>query len=44
MYPGMINTHTHLFQTFMKGLGEGLPLLPVDQRNHCARRRRHDPP
>ena len=22
----MINTHTHLFQTFMKGLGEGLPL------------------
>jgi 5-methylthioadenosine/S-adenosylhomocysteine deaminase len=26
VFPGMINTHTHLFQTFMKGLGEGLPL------------------
>jgi 5-methylthioadenosine/S-adenosylhomocysteine deaminase len=26
VFPGLINTHTHLFQTFMKGLGEGLPL------------------
>lgn len=26
IFPGLINTHTHLFQTFMKGLGEGLPL------------------
>ncbi len=24
--PGLINTHTHLFQTFLRGLGEGLPL------------------
>lgn len=24
--PGLINAHTHLFQTFMRGLGEGLPL------------------
>lgn len=24
--PGLINTHTHLFQTFQKGLGEGLTL------------------
>jgi 5-methylthioadenosine/S-adenosylhomocysteine deaminase len=26
LFPGLINTHTHLLQTFMKGLGEGLPL------------------
>jgi 5-methylthioadenosine/S-adenosylhomocysteine deaminase len=26
VFPGLINTHTHLFQTFMKGLGEGLAL------------------
>ena len=26
VFPGLINTHTHLFPTFMKGLGEGLPL------------------
>jgi len=24
--PGYISTHTHLFQTFLKGLGQGLPL------------------
>ena len=27
VFPGFINTHTHLFQTFMKGLGEGIPLF-----------------
>ncbi|PKM79021.1 MAG: hypothetical protein CVU88_07960, partial [Firmicutes bacterium HGW-Firmicutes-13] len=26
IYPGLINTHTHLFQTFIKGIGEGLSL------------------
>lgn len=26
VFPGLINTHTHLFQTFIKGLGEGLSL------------------
>ncbi|NPV74963.1 MAG: amidohydrolase [Anaerolineae bacterium] len=26
VFPGLINTHTHLFQTFIKGLGEGLTL------------------
>ena len=26
VFPGLINTHTHAFQTFMKGLGEGMPL------------------
>lgn len=26
VFPGLINTHTHLFQVYMKGLGEGLPL------------------
>jgi 5-methylthioadenosine/S-adenosylhomocysteine deaminase len=24
IFPGLVDTHTHLFQTFMKGLGEGL--------------------
>ena len=26
VFPGLINTHTHLFQTFIKGLGQGLSL------------------
>jgi 5-methylthioadenosine/S-adenosylhomocysteine deaminase len=26
--PGLINTHTHLFQTFLKGLGQGMLLRP----------------
>jgi 5-methylthioadenosine/S-adenosylhomocysteine deaminase len=26
VFPGLINTHTHLLQTFLKGLGEGLTL------------------
>ncbi len=30
--PGLINTHTHLFQTFLKGLGEGLALRPWVER------------
>ncbi|MFC2030629.1 amidohydrolase, partial [Chloroflexota bacterium] len=24
VFPGLINTHTHLFQNFLKGLGEGV--------------------
>lgn len=30
--PGFINTHTHLFQTFLKGLGQGLQLRPWIQQ------------
>lgn len=30
--PGLVNAHTHLFQTFMRGLGEGLPLYEWIQR------------
>ncbi|NEB77860.1 amidohydrolase family protein, partial [Streptomyces sp. SID14478] len=25
--PGLVNTHTHLFQAGLRGIGEGLPLL-----------------
>src|SRR5690554_2122540 len=24
IFPGLVNTHTHLFQNFLKGLGEGI--------------------
>lgn len=27
LYPGFITTHTHLFQTFLKGLGRDMPLF-----------------
>lgn len=30
--PGLVNTHTHLFQTFLKGLGQDLPLYAWIQR------------
>ena len=30
--PGLINTHTHLFQTFLKGLGQGMLLRPWIRR------------
>jgi 5-methylthioadenosine/S-adenosylhomocysteine deaminase len=30
--PGLINSHLHLFQTFLKGLGQGLPLRSWIQR------------
>lgn len=30
--PGLINTHLHLFQTLLKGLGQGLALRPWIQR------------
>ena len=30
--PGLVNTHTHLFQTFLKGLGQGMPLRPWIRR------------
>ncbi|NPV77989.1 MAG: amidohydrolase [Anaerolineae bacterium] len=30
--PGMISTHTHFFQTFLKGVGQGLPLRPWIQK------------
>ncbi len=26
VFPGLINTHTHLFQTGVKGLGEDMPV------------------
>lgn len=30
--PGFISTHTHLFQTFLKGVGQGLSLRPWVQK------------
>jgi 5-methylthioadenosine/S-adenosylhomocysteine deaminase len=27
IYPGLVNTHTHLYQTLLKGLGDDLPLM-----------------
>jgi 5-methylthioadenosine/S-adenosylhomocysteine deaminase len=26
--PGLVNAHTHLYQNFLKGVGDGLPLVP----------------
>jgi len=27
LFPGLINTHTHLYQTMLKGLGDDMPLI-----------------
>jgi 5-methylthioadenosine/S-adenosylhomocysteine deaminase len=27
IFPGLVDTHTHLYQTFLKGLGDDLPLM-----------------
>jgi len=27
VFPGLVNTHTHLYQTLLKGLGDDLPLM-----------------
>jgi len=27
VYPGLVDTHTHLYQTLLKGLGDDLPLM-----------------
>jgi 5-methylthioadenosine/S-adenosylhomocysteine deaminase len=27
IFPGLVNTHTHLYQTLLKGLGDDLPLM-----------------
>src|SRR5437870_11781168 len=27
VFPGLVDTHTHLYQTLLKGLGDDLPLM-----------------
>ena len=27
IFPGLVDTHTHLYQTLLKGLGDDLPLM-----------------
>ncbi len=44
VFPGLINTHTHLFQTFQKGLGEGLTAVRMGAGGHGAQRPLYDRP